>query len=47
MQVKKRIALVAHDERKKDLIEWVRGNHEKLSGHRETNMIIPTAISYH
>ena len=33
MQVRKRIALVAHDERKKDLIEWVRENHHKLSRH--------------
>ena len=33
MQVKKRIALVAHDERKKDLIEWVRENHGRLARH--------------
>jgi methylglyoxal synthase len=30
----KRIALVAHDERKKDLIAWVMGNKETLSCHQ-------------
>ncbi|MEX0594151.1 MAG: methylglyoxal synthase [Balneolaceae bacterium] len=29
----KRIALVAHDYRKKDLLEWVRSNHEVLQHH--------------
>jgi methylglyoxal synthase len=29
----KRIALVAHDERKQDLLEWVRFNSAKLSAH--------------
>lgn len=33
MRVKKRIALVAHDQRKKDLLDWVRYNVDKLSGH--------------
>lgn len=33
MKIKKRIALVAHDERKKDLLEWVEFNVEKLSNH--------------
>lgn len=31
-KMKKSIALVAHDNRKKDLLEWVRHNREKLSG---------------
>ena len=30
---KKRIALVAHDSRKKDMLEWVRFNKESLSNH--------------
>lgn len=34
MQIKKRIALVAHDQRKKDLLEWVRYNVDKLAGHQ-------------
>ncbi len=33
MQMKKRIALVAHDERKKDLLEWVKGHSDVLSRH--------------
>ena len=33
MNVMKRIALVAHDERKQDLLEWVRFNSTKLSAH--------------
>ncbi len=33
MEKLKRIALVAHDERKKDLLEWVRFNAETLSRH--------------
>ena len=31
---KKNIALVAHDNRKKDLIDWVKLNHEKLTKHK-------------
>ncbi len=31
--VKKRIALVAHDNKKKDLLEWTRFNRETLSHH--------------
>ena len=34
MQQEKRIALVAHDNRKKDLIEWVSWNHDILLRHR-------------
>lgn len=33
MPKKKHIALVAHDNRKKDLLEWVEWNWEKLSEH--------------
>ncbi len=33
MKVKKRIALVAHDNRKRDLIEWVQYNKLKLRKH--------------
>ena len=33
MNVVKNIALVAHDNRKKDLIEWVQWNHEILLAH--------------
>ena len=33
MNAMKRIALVAHDERKQDLLEWVRFNSSKLSAH--------------
>lgn len=33
MRRKKHIALVAHDNRKKDLIEWVRWNEEALGEH--------------
>ncbi len=33
MEVKKKIALVAHDNRKKDLIEWVRWNAKILLKH--------------
>jgi methylglyoxal synthase len=33
MTKEKSIALVAHDNRKKDLIEWVEWNYEVLSGH--------------
>ena len=36
MQIKKRIALVAHDNRKKDLIEWVEWNRELLLTHELT-----------
>lgn len=34
MEKKKRIALVAHDNRKKDLIEWVNWNREILCKHK-------------
>jgi methylglyoxal synthase len=34
MKGKKTIALVAHDNRKKDLMEWVEFNYNKLSHHR-------------
>jgi methylglyoxal synthase len=34
MRKKKSLALVAHDNRKKDLLEWVEFNAEKLSQHR-------------
>ncbi len=34
MQNLKTIALVAHDNRKRDLIEWVSWNHAILAGHR-------------
>jgi len=30
---KKRIALVAHDSRKRDMLEWVKFNRESLAGH--------------
>jgi methylglyoxal synthase len=33
MYLKKRIALVAHDKRKQDLLEWVRHNAEVLARH--------------
>ena len=33
MNVMKRIALVAHDERKQDMLEWIRFNSTKLSEH--------------
>lgn len=33
MGKQKRIALIAHDNRKKDMIEWVKANSEKLSKH--------------
>ena len=33
MKRKKRIALVAHDERKEDLLEWVKYNEKKLATH--------------
>lgn len=33
MDKMKRIALVAHDNRKKDLIEWVEWNYQKLAKH--------------
>jgi len=32
-QVKKRIALIAHDSKKKDLLEWARFNRGNLAGH--------------
>jgi methylglyoxal synthase len=34
MSIQKVIALVAHDNRKKDLIEWVSWNHAALAEHR-------------
>ncbi len=34
MKAVKRIALVAHDERKQDLLRWVRQNTRTLAGHR-------------
>ena len=34
MNATKRIALVAHDERKQDLLVWVRKNTDTLAGHR-------------
>lgn len=36
MDKNKRIALVAHDNRKKDLVEWVEWNWEKLINHELT-----------
>jgi methylglyoxal synthase len=36
MDEKKNIALVAHDNRKKDLIEWVEWNYKLLLGHKLT-----------
>ncbi len=33
MKNKKRIALVAHDERKEDLLDWAKNNTDKLSNH--------------
>lgn len=33
MDKQKRIALIAHDNRKMDLVKWVKENKEKLSGH--------------
>ena len=33
MQIKKRIALVAHDQRKRDLLEWVQVNIERIRPH--------------
>ena len=33
MKRKKRIALGAHDERKEDLLEWVKFNKKKLATH--------------
>jgi methylglyoxal synthase len=33
MRLKKNIALVAHDQRKQDLLEWVKFNDDKLAGH--------------
>jgi methylglyoxal synthase len=33
LKIKKKIALVAHDERKQDMLEWVKFNAHKLSGH--------------
>lgn len=33
MSTRKKIALVAHDQRKQDLVDWVRYNEDKLAGH--------------
>ena len=33
MPRRKRIALIAHDNRKPDLVEWARFNRETLAGH--------------
>jgi methylglyoxal synthase len=33
MEKRKRIALVAHDQRKEDLVDWTKHNVEKLKGH--------------
>jgi methylglyoxal synthase len=33
LQSNKRIALVAHDQRKQDLLKWVQTNEDKLAGH--------------
>ncbi len=34
MEAVKRIALVAHDERKRDLLEWAKSNQAILAGHK-------------
>lgn len=34
MEMKKKIALIAHDNRKIDLLEWARYNKETLKGHK-------------
>ena len=34
METRKRIALVAHDNRKKDLVEWIEWNHKALLQHK-------------
>lgn len=34
MQARKSIALVAHDERKQDLLQWVKFNADRLAAHR-------------
>ncbi len=36
MKIRKNVALVAHDNRKKDLVEWVEWNSDILAGHRLT-----------
>jgi len=43
MKAKKNIALVAHDNRKKDLIEWVEWNPENLG--RDTLLTWPGAAA--
>ncbi len=50
MKKKKRIALVAHDQRKEDLLSWVKFNADVLSGHElyatgTTGKIISEACS--
>src|SRR3989339_1055967 len=50
MEVSKRVALVAHDNRKKDLVEWVEWNREALLQHRlictgTTGRLVEEAIS--
>lgn len=36
MKIRKNVALVAHDNRKRDLVEWVEWNSAILAGHRLT-----------
>jgi methylglyoxal synthase len=36
MKIRKNVALVAHDNRKKDLVEWVEWNSTILAGHKLT-----------
>lgn len=50
MEMIKRIALVAHDNRKKDLLEWVIDNQQSLIAHRlistgTTGRLIEEALS--
>jgi len=50
MEVSKRVALVAHDNRKKDLVEWVEWNRDALLQHRlictgTTGRLVEEAIS--
>lgn len=50
MQVMKRVALVAHDNRKKDMVEWVEWNYRTLLHHQlictgTTGLMIETVIN--